>query len=78
MIEHICNHLSIMKPTKEVLERLEKLYHSLDLTTEEITNIIYSGNLIKWAEDIAQDENASEEDLGISEGILEIVDRLCL
>lgn len=67
-----------MKPTPQILERLEKLYHSLDLTTEEITNIIYSGNLIKWAEDIAQDENASEEDLGISEGILEIVDRLCL
>jgi hypothetical protein len=67
-----------MKPTPQILERLEKLYHSLDLTTEEITNIIYSGNLIKWAEDIAQDDNASEEDIGISEGILEIVDRLCL
>jgi hypothetical protein len=67
-----------MKPTKEVLERLEKLYHSLDVITEDISNIVYSGNLIKWAEDIAQDENASEEDLGISEGILEIVDRLCL
>ena len=78
MIEHICNHLSIMKPTKEVLERLEKLYHSLDVITEDISNIVYSGNLIKWAEDIAQDENASEEDLGAAEGLLEIADKLCL
>jgi hypothetical protein len=67
-----------MKPTKEVLERLEKLYHSLDVITEDISNIVYSGNLIKWAEDIAQDENASEEDLGAAEGLLEIADKLCL
>ena len=65
-------------PTPQITERLEKLYHSLDVTVEEISNILYSGNLIVWAEDVIQSGNASEKDLDTAAGILDVVDRLSL